>query len=250
MRGEVAKANGGAASLIGRYADEWHALDRLHRETEAWIANMDEEPACEPALHVVRADLEETLEAMARSFTAALSAANWSVAGVLHQTRIHPDVVATRGGPVAWFWVDAMRFEMGAELRDLLREALDLMLVPAVAALPSITPVGMAALLPGAAAGFTVVEHAGGVAGAVEGVPLGASTDRMQYLRGRIPGAKDLRLGQVLDATQGKLRNEVERRNRRARGTRRALRERAGRGRAGGSRRRRPSRGSRGRGPR
>ena len=249
VRGEVAKANGGAASLIGRYADEWHALDRLHRETEAWIANMDEEPACEPALHVVRADLEETLEAMARSFTAALSAANWSVAGVLHQTRIHPDVVATRGGPVAWFWVDAMRFEMGAELRDLLREALDLMLVPAVAALPSITPVGMAALLPGAAAGFTVVEHAGGVAGAVEGVPLGASTDRMQYLRGRIPGAKDLRLGQVLDATQGKLRNEVERRNRRARGTRRALRERAGRGRAGGSSGRPSSRGRPGRDP-
>jgi hypothetical protein len=210
VRSEVAKTNGSAASLVGRYADEWHALDRLHRETEAWIANMDEEPACEPALHVVRAALEETLEAMARAFTSALGASHWSVPGVLHQTRIHPDVVATRGGPVAWFWVDAMRFEMGAELRDLLREALDLVLVPAVAALPSITPVGMAALLPGSASGFTVVEHADGIVGAVEGAPLGSSADRMQYLRGRVPGAKDLRLGQVLDATQGNLRNEVE----------------------------------------
>lgn len=210
VRTEVGKVHGGAAGMVARYVDDWHALDRLHRETEAWVANMDEEPACEPALHVVRAALEETLEAMARAFTAALGVANWSVPGVLHQTRIYPEVVATRGGPVAWFWVDAMRFEMGAELRDLLREALDLVLAPAVAALPSITPVGMAALLPGAAAGFTVVEHAGGIAGAVEGAPLGSSADRMQYLRGRVPGAKDLRLSQVLDATQGKLRNDVD----------------------------------------
>ena len=210
VRGEVGKAAGDAASLVRRYADDWQALDGLHRGTEAWIAHMDEEPSCEPALHVVRAALEDTLETMARAFTEALRASAWSVHGVLHQTRIYPDVVATRGGPVAWFWVDAMRYEMGAELRELLREALDLVLVPAVVALPSITPVGMAALLPGASAGFTVVEHGGGVVGAVEGAPLGTSADRMQYLRGRVPGAKDMLLSRVLDATKGKLRSEVE----------------------------------------
>lgn len=210
VRGEVKKAGGDAAGLVRRYAEDWQALDGLHRETEAWVANMDEEPVCEAALHVVRAALEETLEAMARAFTEALRASAWSVPGVLHQTRIYPEIVATRGGPVAWFWVDAMRYEMGVELYHLLREALDLVLVPAVVALPSITPVGMAALLPGAAAGFTVVEHGGGVVGAVEGAPLASSADRMQYLRGRVPGAKDLLLSKVLHATKGKLRGEVE----------------------------------------
>lgn len=207
---EVGQTKEDSALFVQRYAKEWQALDRLHRETEAWVANMDEEPICDPALHVVRSALVETLQAMARAFSSAFAASKWSVPGVLHQTRIYPELVATRGGPVAWFWVDAMRFEMGTELRDLLREALDLVLTPAIAALPSITPVGMAALLPGSAAGFSVVEYGGGVVGAVEGVPLASSDQRMQYLRGRVPGSKDLRLSQVLDATKGTLKKLVD----------------------------------------
>ena len=65
------------------------------------------------------------------------------------------------GGRVAYFFVDAMRFEMGVELARQLEVTKDLTIRPAIAALPTITPVGMAALLPGASASFSVVEQKG-----------------------------------------------------------------------------------------
>ena len=77
----------------------------------------------------------------------------------LHQTRIYPDVVQTMGGRVGYFLVDAMRFDMGVELARQLDGTKDLTIRPAVAALPTITTVGMAALLPGASASFSVIEH-------------------------------------------------------------------------------------------
>ncbi len=65
------------------------------------------------------------------------------------------------GGRVAYFFVDAMRFEMGVDLARQLHGTKDLTVRPAVAALPSITRVGMAALLPGSSASFSVVDHKG-----------------------------------------------------------------------------------------
>ena len=52
---------------------------------------------------------------------------------------------------MAYFVVDALRYEMGADLIEQLRGADESAITPAIAMLPTITPVGMAALLPGAA---------------------------------------------------------------------------------------------------
>ena len=73
---------------------------------------------------------------------------------------------------MAYFLVDAPRFEMGVELKNLLTGSEYLVLRPAIAALPSITPVGLAALLPRAAASFDVVEANGSLAARIDGVPL------------------------------------------------------------------------------
>jgi hypothetical protein len=186
-----------AERMVTDYASTWHTLDRAHRELRARVALMDEVAVCEPALVIVERTVEDTLERMARQFTDALRASAWTVPGVLHQTRIYPEVVQPRGGRVAWFWADAMRYEMGAELAEQLREALDLRLIPAVAALPSVTPVGMAALLPGASGSFGVGVHGGELAAFIDGIPLTKLEDRRGYLRGRVPGVKDIELGKL-----------------------------------------------------
>ena len=54
--------------------------------------------------------------------------------------------------PVAYFLVDSLRYEMAMELASQLSDAKDLVVRPCVGVLPSITPIGMAALLPGASA--------------------------------------------------------------------------------------------------
>src|SRR2546427_12362541 len=77
----------------------------------------------------------------------------------MHQTRISSEIVAERPKPVAYFLVDAMRFEMGLELSERLPKTAEVGVRHAIGALPSITPLGMAALQPGAAASFSLVEQ-------------------------------------------------------------------------------------------
>jgi len=77
----------------------------------------------------------------------------------LHQTRIFSEVVAAQPKPVAYFLVDAMRFEMGAELAERLPKTSEVSVKHALGVLPSITPIGMAALQPGASSSFSVIEQ-------------------------------------------------------------------------------------------
>jgi len=123
VRPTLTKAAPEPAEWVAAYASEggWYQVDALQRRLETWAAKMDEEPEAEKALAVVRREHEELLKRMAEGFARALREAAWTVQGVLHQTRIYPDVVQTRGGRTAYFFVDAMRFEMGAELAMQLR---------------------------------------------------------------------------------------------------------------------------------
>ena len=122
---------------------------------------MDEEPEAEVALGVVRRLHEELLQLMAEGFSRALQASGWTIPGILHQTEVYPAVVESKARPAAYFLVDALRYEMGVELMKQLEGVQELTINPAVAALPTITPVGMAALLPDAAASFSVIDNQG-----------------------------------------------------------------------------------------
>src|SRR5205807_1912956 len=126
------------------------------------------------------------------------------------QTRIFPTAVDTGGGRTAYFLVDSMRFEMGVELKEQLREAEDLALRPAVAVLPTITPIGMAALLPGASSSFSVVEHKGKLAARIEYAHLTGWQERKKYLQAVRPDAVELTLDELLQSTPGKLQKKIE----------------------------------------
>jgi hypothetical protein len=212
VRGALAKAAGDPAKWVQAYSTEqgWFRVDALQRRLETWVAKMDEEPETEKGLAVVRREHEELLKKMANSFAKVLGEASWTVPGVLHQTRIHPDVLQTMGGRVAYFLVDAMRFEMGVELARQLEGAQDLTIRPAVAALPTITPVGMAALLPGASASFSVVEQNGKLASCIEGTTMSGLTERMKFLKAKVPDVVDLPLGKVLSISPTRLSKTVE----------------------------------------
>jgi hypothetical protein len=189
--------------------DGWHRADGLHRRLEAWVAGMDEEPEAEQALAVIRHEHEHLLRAMADGFAKALAASGWTVPGALHQTRIYPDVVQTMGGRVAHFLVDAMRFEMGAELSRQIEGARDLRVQAAVAALPTITPVGMAALLPGASASFDVVEAKGKLAARVEGTDMPGLNERLKLLKAKVPDVVEMTLGKLLGGSAKDLAKKI-----------------------------------------
>jgi hypothetical protein len=189
--------------------DGWHRADALQRRLEAWVAKMDEEPEAEQALAVVRHENEHLLRAMADGFSKALAESVWTVPGALNQTGIYPDVVETMGGRVAYFFVDAMRYEMGVELAGQIEGAKDVMVRAAICALPSITPVGMAALLPGASASFDVVNAKGKLAARIEGTDMPGLNERLKFLKAKVPGVKEMTLGKLLGSSPAQVGKSI-----------------------------------------
>jgi len=203
IRPLLKKGNGTPKSWVEGYASDWYRADLAQRALESWVAKLEDEPepALEKALGLVRRNHEALLKEMTQGYTAALAGAGWSVSGVLHQTRIYPELVEPhigKAGRVAYFFVDAMRFEMAADLIEQLEGAQELRLVPAVGALPSITPIGMAALLPGASSSFSVVDHKGKLAARIGDTTMPGLAERMKYLKAVRPEAVDVDLGELL----------------------------------------------------
>lgn len=211
VRPALAKAPNAASQWVEFYTadDGWFLVDALQRRLETWVARMDDDPEHPVALECLRRDHEELLKRMADGFAMALRQGGWSVAHVLPQARIHPDVVQAMPGRVAYVLVDAMRYEMGAELTRHLDGARDLTLRPAIAALPTITTVGMAALLPGASASFSLAEVQGRLAACIDGSAMPGLSERLKFLKARVPGLVDLPLGRLLGLSAGKLQSTI-----------------------------------------
>ena len=104
-----------------------------------------------------------------------------------------------------------MRFEMGVELGERLPKQAEVSLRPAVCALPSITPVGMGALQPGASASFSVVEQGETRRADRRRVPSGPRS--AEQIR-RLAGSRtlvDLRLEELLSLPAIKAGQEARR---------------------------------------
>lgn len=193
---------------VEEYARDGHRVDLAQRVLESWVAKLEDEPEpiLEQALGLVRRNHEALLHEMAVGYTNALASSGWSVSGVLHQTRIYPERVEPhvgKPGRVAYFFIDAMRFEMAADLKEQLEGATELRLTPAVGVLPSITPIGMAALHPGASSSFSVVEVPSSKGGTKLAARIGDTTmpglaERQKYLAAVRPDAVDVDLGELL----------------------------------------------------
>lgn len=213
VRTAVNKMSGNAAAWFDAYVAQdgsgWFHLDQAQRRLEAWIPNLEEEPE-ERSLGVVRRAYEDAVHAMAEGFTKALDKAGWTVAGSLHQTRIWSEVVADRPKPVAYFLVDAMRFEMGVELAERFPKTTEVSVRAAVCALPSITPIGMAALMPGASASFSVVEQGGKLGARIDDNFLPDLGSRKKHATSRVPKLADLTLEELLGQQNSRLKKKLD----------------------------------------
>lgn len=211
VRTEVGKAVGDANAWIAAYTstDGWFRMDQAQRRLEAWVANLDDEPE-ERSLGVVRGSYEDACHAMADGFTKALIKANWSASASMHQTHVYSEVVTERPKPVAYFLVDAMRFEMGVELSERLPKTAEVSIRHAVGALPSITPIGMAALQPGASASFSVVEQSGKLGVRIGDAFLPDLAARKKFAAARVAKLADLSLDELLSLQPSRLAKKIE----------------------------------------
>jgi hypothetical protein len=122
---------------------------------------------------------------------------------------VYDDIVHETSSRVAYFLVDAMRYEMGADLAERLESHGEVRIRPAVGVLPSITTTGMAALMPGASASYSVADQSGKLLAIVDGAPLADLQARKKHLAARVPDSVDLELAEVNSRSKAQLTKKI-----------------------------------------
>ena len=155
-------ATSNSGEILSWYAVEGWSVDRSHRRLELALTGLAEHGALEQPVAEARAAYEDWLGSVIERYTGALEASGFSIGGLLRQAEVFPKFVKTGDVPTAYIWVDAFRFELATDVVESLRAAgNEVELAPAVAAAPTITPVGMANLCPGSDQSFLIAEEGG-----------------------------------------------------------------------------------------
>jgi hypothetical protein len=170
--------------LIEYYQSSLRRADQLHREFEQAVNDCpDAEDLMPGVVDLVRKNYRELVETVQLKFTHFVNNAGWPPQGFLSNTQVFDTKVEpllkSGGTRVAYLMVDALRYELGYELNKQLVEDADAQLSVAFATLPSITPVGMASLLPGAYNKLSVHVKDGKTTPLFDGKPVSDVPSRM-----------------------------------------------------------------------
>jgi hypothetical protein len=195
--------------LLGWYVDAGSMVDRAHRRFEMARNDLRMLGALEPVLTAAGLAYEQWLDATLAAYTSAVETSGFDTGPFARQGDIYTKWVRDAAGPVAYVWVDALRLELGSDLCHGLRadgQAAELHV--AVAAAPTITPVGMANLTPGAGTGLSLTLDGGDLAIQVDGAKIATVADRVARLRAARGGKI---LDRTLDAVAGQGEKELKR---------------------------------------
>ena len=155
------------AAAVDRYAKSSYKVDQAHRvleqaREELPRLDIDEASTLRDRLNQMRGVYRTWADKVAHGFNALCSRDGFLPPAALQQRSLFEDVVvpAVAEGQTAYFMVDALRFEMGQQLADSLRETktAEVAVTARLSELPSITEVGMNALAPVARAGKLTVD--------------------------------------------------------------------------------------------
>lgn len=221
---EVARVEGAlkgkawsAAGLVSGYAlgdRPWCELDTAQRHLEREFHRFDCDPQQHAALLQLVAQARQRYatvsDHLAELFSRAYQTSQFELPGVLLQADVYKETVApaAKAGHVAYLLVDALRFEMARELLAVLDPGWSCDLAPAMATPPTVTEIGMAALMPGAEKGLAVKPVTGRLAAVVAGQTLKDRKDRLAHFQVAVGGnaavAKLDRLAPLSDPHLGK----------------------------------------------
>lgn len=168
----------------------WCWLDTHHRHTESRYHNFDfdlgeSHDGLQQLVAKARSRYMQVGAAMAEKFLQHYQEAKFRLPGVLKQTEIFASQVKPQldEGKTAYVWVDALRYEMALELaRTLSSEFNDVRVQAAIGTVPTITPIGMAALLPGAEQAAVVSTRGNKLALAFNNKVIKDRKDRVNFL--------------------------------------------------------------------
>jgi len=202
--------NPSASEMVQAYThftEPWMMADRLHRHWEGRLLNLDAEEfggtaEFEQLVAKVRHEYTCFLDDLNRAFVQSLERSDFEIGKWPRQSHAFTEQIAPalqQRRKTVYLIVDALRYEMGAELVEGLGEDFEVELTAGIGSLPSITTVGMAALMPGADKGLELDATGGKLGVIVDRSRLKDRASRMAYLAERVPqGLVVLKLAEVL----------------------------------------------------
>jgi hypothetical protein len=218
----IKKAPTTVAGLVKAYADDddpWCLLDTHHRHMESRKYNFEFAASnvhrgLEKLITKAEQRYYEVGSELAKHFVTHFQRAKHPVKGLLRQRDIFEKQVKPHltEGKVAYVWVDALRFEMARELCLLLKDDFRLEIQPAIGTIPTITEIGMAALLPNAHESTKVVAAGGGkLALEIGGKVIKDRKDRVAFLKENAGvSVFDAKLDDLLPKPAKKVRDGIQ----------------------------------------
>lgn len=176
---------------IAAYIDRDHGLwrvDRQQRLVEQGAANCAEDAEIERVVDVCRRRYREFADQVQARFLKAVQRDGWPPEGIMRQSQVFDRYVAPvlqDGGKVVYFLADALRYEMGRDLGITLADTGTVRVEACVSSLPTVTPFGMVALLPGADSTYRIVMKSNELVPLLGDQPLPGSKERMALLKSR-----------------------------------------------------------------
>jgi hypothetical protein len=176
------------ADLLDFYLGSLREADRLQREFEQAVGDfLDPHGLMNEVIQQARDRYRRLAEKVQGVFVKYVEISGWPPTGRMANVDAFDRFVADRlkesGRKVAYLMVDALRYELGVALEKLLSEDGPVELQAAFAQLPTVTPVGMASLLPGARGNLSLALENGVIVPKLGGASVGNVTQRMEVIR-------------------------------------------------------------------
>jgi len=180
----------GMEHLIDWYIGSLRETDRCQREFEQLATDIvTPDDAMTSVIRHGRRRYGVVTTKIATRFTRHLEETGWPPPGRLANAdvfdRLLQPLLKESGRRVAYILVDALRYELGVALHKELAETEQTELLAACAQMPTVTPVGMASLLPNAGGGLSLKREGDAFVPVLDGVRLAQVGQRMDFLRSR-----------------------------------------------------------------
>jgi len=175
------------AELANYYCETMRSVDSAHRNLERAVGDVYGDLDCLEALvETVRGRYLHFADRVQAGFIEAVRQEGWPISGRLRNRDVFDHFVAPwlqKRQKVAFFMIDALRYELAVELEAALSLESKSQLHVVCAQLPTITPVGMASLLPSAGKALKLVREAEKLMPYLGDQKVTDPTDRFDYLR-------------------------------------------------------------------
>lgn len=193
------------------YAERGHRVDRAHRRMELALTLLPTLEGLEALVVDARSAYEGWLDSVLCNTSDAIQQNGFDVGGLRRLQGISARLPSEGEESIGFILVDALRYEMGIEVAETLRAAgYDASCEPAVAPIPTITRVGMAAAAAGEHDDLALaLSSSSRLLATVGGTAVDTVDHRVELLRTRFGKTVDFELSNVLRTGEKELAKRI-----------------------------------------